>query len=76
MFAGKDAETEIEARCCIVCRTPLPSTARADARLCSPTCRQRARRRDHVTLRVILPSGRRLVSAALAATDRFAAETT
>jgi hypothetical protein len=56
MFAGKDAETEMEARCCIVCRTPLPSTARADARLCSPACRQRARRRDHVTLRVMLPS--------------------
>jgi hypothetical protein len=38
MFAGKDAEAEPEARCCIVCRTPLPSTARADARLCSATC--------------------------------------
>ena len=45
MFAGKDAESEPEARCCIVCRTPLPSTARADARLCSATCRQRAKRR-------------------------------
>jgi hypothetical protein len=45
MFAGKDAETEPEARCCIVCRSPLPSMARADARLCSATCRQRAKRR-------------------------------
>jgi hypothetical protein len=45
MFAGKDAASEPEARCCIVCRTPLASTARADARLCSTTCRQRARRR-------------------------------
>ena len=42
MFAGKDADFEPEARCCIVCRTPLPPTARADARLCSATCRQRA----------------------------------
>jgi predicted nucleic acid-binding Zn ribbon protein len=28
-------------RACIVCRKPLPSTARADARLCSATCRKR-----------------------------------
>jgi len=44
LFAGKDAEAEPEARCCDICRTPLPSTVRADARLCSSTCRQRARR--------------------------------
>jgi predicted nucleic acid-binding Zn ribbon protein len=44
LFAGKDAEAEPEARTCIVCRTPLPSMARADARLCSATCRQRAKR--------------------------------
>jgi hypothetical protein len=45
LFAGKDAEAEPEAGRCIVCRSPLPSTARADARLCSATCRQRASRR-------------------------------
>jgi hypothetical protein len=45
LFASEDAETEPEARCCIVCRSPLPSMARADARLCSATCRQRAKRR-------------------------------
>jgi hypothetical protein len=45
MFASKDAETEPEARCCSVCRAPLPIRARADARLCSATCRQRAKRR-------------------------------
>jgi hypothetical protein len=45
LFASKDAEFEPEARCCIVCRTPLPSTARADVWLCSATCRQRAKRR-------------------------------
>jgi hypothetical protein len=45
LFAGKDAESEPEARCCIVCRTPIPADARADARLCSATCRQRAKRR-------------------------------
>jgi hypothetical protein len=44
MFADPDAESEPEARCCIICRTPFPSTARADAQLCSATCRQRARR--------------------------------
>jgi hypothetical protein len=44
LFAGKDAETEPEARRCIVCRSPLPSMARANARLCSATCRQRASR--------------------------------
>ena len=44
MFADPDAESEPEARCCIICRTPLPSTAHADAQLCSATCRQRARR--------------------------------
>jgi predicted nucleic acid-binding Zn ribbon protein len=44
MVAGKDPETELEARCCIVCRTPLPMKVRADAQLCSATCRQRAKR--------------------------------
>src|SRR5919112_2512835 len=44
LFAGKDAESEPEARRCIVCRTPLPATARVDARLCSAACRQRASR--------------------------------
>lgn len=48
LFAGKDAETELETRSCIVCRTPLPVTARADARSCSATCRQRARRQSMV----------------------------
>ena len=45
LIAGKDAASEPEARACDVCRMPLPSTVRADARLCSSTCRQRARRR-------------------------------
>ena len=40
LIAGKDAESEPEARACIVCRAPLPSTARADKRHCSPRCRQ------------------------------------
>jgi len=40
MFAGRDAATEPETRCCIVCRTPLPLMARADKRHCSPRCRQ------------------------------------
>jgi predicted nucleic acid-binding Zn ribbon protein len=44
LFAGTDAEAEPEARACIVCRTPIPSTARIDARLCSAKCRQRASR--------------------------------
>jgi hypothetical protein len=44
LWAGKNAESEPEARACAVCRTPLPLTARADARLCSPGCRQRAKR--------------------------------
>ena len=51
MFAGKDAETEPEARCCIVCRTPLPSMARTDCPVCSTTCRQRAKRRGMVKRR-------------------------
>jgi hypothetical protein len=42
LYADRNAESEPETRCCIVCRNPLPLTARADARLCSPTCRQRA----------------------------------
>jgi hypothetical protein len=44
MFADPDAESEPEARACAVCRTPLPLTARADKRHCSPGCRQRASR--------------------------------
>jgi hypothetical protein len=40
LFADKDPKSEPEARSCIVCRTPLPSTARLDARLCSAACRQ------------------------------------
>jgi hypothetical protein len=42
LWAGKNAESEPEARACAVCRTPLPLTARADKRHCSPGCRQRA----------------------------------
>jgi hypothetical protein len=45
LFAGKDVASEPEVRCCIMCGTPLPSTARADARLCSAAYRQRAKRR-------------------------------
>jgi predicted nucleic acid-binding Zn ribbon protein len=44
MFADPDAESEPETRWCIVCRKPLPLMARADARLCSDKCRQRAKR--------------------------------
>jgi hypothetical protein len=44
LFADRDPESEPEMRSCIVCRTPLPPAARADARLCSATCRQRAKR--------------------------------
>jgi hypothetical protein len=44
LWAGKNAESEPEARACAVCRTPLPLTARADKRHCSPGCRQRASR--------------------------------
>jgi hypothetical protein len=44
MFANKNPKDEPEARTCIVCRTPLPPAARPDARLCSATCRQRAKR--------------------------------
>jgi hypothetical protein len=44
LIAGKDAESEPEARACIVCRKPLPPTARADKRHCTATCRQRASR--------------------------------
>jgi hypothetical protein len=44
LFAGKTAESEPETRSCIVCRTPLPSTARADKRHCSATCRQHSSR--------------------------------
>jgi hypothetical protein len=44
LFAGKDAATKPESRCCVVCRAPLPYMVRLDARLCGPTCRQRARR--------------------------------
>ena len=43
LFADPNAESEPEARGCIVCRKPLPLTARADARLCSadmPEARQ------------------------------------
>jgi hypothetical protein len=46
LFADRDLESEPEMRSCIVCRTPLPSMARPDARLCSATCRQRAKRLD------------------------------
>src|SRR5919112_788045 len=53
MIAGKDAAVEPEARSCIVCRTPLPFTARADARLCSATCRQRAKRRGMAQRRTL-----------------------
>src|SRR3954465_6746056 len=52
LFAGKDAASEPEARCCIMCRTPLPATARTDARLCSATCRQRAKRRGMAKRRI------------------------
>jgi hypothetical protein len=55
LFAGKDAEAEPEARACDMCRSPLPSTARVDARLCSAACRQRARRRG-MAQRRLLPS--------------------
>jgi hypothetical protein len=41
----KHKESEPEIRSCSVCRAPLPVMARADARLCSATCRQRASRR-------------------------------
>lgn len=44
LFADRDPESEPEMRSCIVCRTPLPPAARPDARLCSATCRQRAKR--------------------------------
>jgi len=43
--AGGDPESEPEVGRCIVCRSPLPSRARVDARPCSATCRQRAQRR-------------------------------
>jgi hypothetical protein len=41
LYADPDAESEPETRWCIECRTPLPSTARADKRHCSATCRKR-----------------------------------
>jgi predicted nucleic acid-binding Zn ribbon protein len=44
LFADNDEKVEPEMRSCIVCRTPLPPDARPDARLCSATCRQRAKR--------------------------------
>jgi hypothetical protein len=45
LFAAPNVESEPEAaRWCIVCRTPLPSTARADKRHCSPRCRQHSSR--------------------------------
>jgi predicted nucleic acid-binding Zn ribbon protein len=44
LFADNDEKIKPEIRTCIVCRAPLPSTARPDARLCSATCRQRAKR--------------------------------
>ena len=45
LFAAPNVESEPGARWCIECRTPLPLTARADARLCSATCRKRDSRR-------------------------------
>ena len=36
LFADPNAESEPETRWCIVCRKPLPLTARADKRHCSP----------------------------------------
>jgi hypothetical protein len=45
LYADPDAESEPETRWCIECRTPLPSTARADKRHCSATCRKRDSRR-------------------------------
>jgi hypothetical protein len=45
LFAATNVESEPGTRWCIECRTPLPLTARADARLCSATCRKRDSRR-------------------------------
>src|SRR4051794_40276540 len=44
LFAAPNAEAEPGTRCCIVCRNPLPVTARADKQHCSPGCRQRSSR--------------------------------
>jgi hypothetical protein len=44
LYADPDAESEPETRWCIVCRKPLPLTARADKRHCSPGCRQHSSR--------------------------------
>jgi hypothetical protein len=51
LFAAPNVESEPGARWCIVCRTPLPLTARADARLCSATCRKRDSRRGEAQRR-------------------------
>jgi hypothetical protein len=44
LYADPNAESEPEIRSCIVCRTPLPPTARADKQHCSPRCRQHSSR--------------------------------
>jgi hypothetical protein len=44
LFAAPNVESEPEIRSCIVCRNPLPLTARADKQHCSPRCRQHSSR--------------------------------
>jgi predicted nucleic acid-binding Zn ribbon protein len=51
LFADPNAESVPGTRWCIVCRKPLPLTARADKRHCSDTCRQRASRQGMVQRR-------------------------
>ena len=51
LYADPDAESEPETRWCIVCRTPLPLTARADKQHCSPRCRQHSSRQGEAQRR-------------------------